>query len=249
MNANKLIIVSVLLVLCNCTSQTDSDKLLETPDKSTANQGANNDDTTYIADSIIFSLDVLNSNVAHNFLIDDNKMASIVMTTVIQSIDRFFSPDDILEAIKYHVKKNKNPQIIDLRILTTISILKKGGGIEEICFFPNTIYPHEDGTYGISEFEIGLNDTLLNVKSRSAQKCLQVIIKPDEINKRTYFLNFVYKQNSWKLISRERYSNSSTDIENGERYCIDTTNNCHTSLNGFEISFDNLLNLENRICN
>jgi hypothetical protein len=241
-----LFVILFFGLVISCTSNSKSERDIISP---RPKQNRGNSAIEHFADSTSFSLDILNNDIIHDYFLDGNKKCRIVITEEIQSLDKFFATKNIVEAIKYHNKNNKNPEKNDIRILTQISIQKKDGNFEDICFLPNEIYPHEDGTFGVHEFEMTLNETIVKSKVGASQKMLQVIIKLDEKNKRTYLINFMYKQNSWKLVSRERYSNSFSDIEKGERYCIDTTNNCSKSGKKVELSFDCLLHFDNGICN
>ena len=243
MNANKTF-SALIFVICSCNTQNSLQDFAKVVDESKPDQKVNSFDVQHHADSVFFSLNILDNRIAHNYFVDYAKKNCIVMTKKIQSLDKFFSPENIVEAINYFRENNKDPVKKDIRILTVISIKKNDGSFENVCVFPNTIYVHSDGTFGISEFKIELKDNPLKTK----KKMLQVIIEPDaQYDSTVCSINFSYNQNSWKLISRERFSSAYYDIKNKAGYCIDTMNtNFDTKTK--ELSQDCIFNFDNSIC-
>lgn len=251
MSPHNLFLATILLLLVSCKEKSHTKTTIERRNehKSVSIKSTQSADVHHDADTLFFRLDIITPKMTHAYLMDDKKRAFVILTKEIKSVDRFFSPNEIVNAIAYYEKNKKNNGTSSLEFLTTISIQKKEGNFQNICYLPNRIYLNDNKTFGINEIEMTLNDTIIKTQEAKDQKALQFVIKPDEQEERTYMLNFVFQTDAWNLISKERKSSSLSDKKTNAQYCVDSVNSgCIKKERGFEITLDFLLNMVNSKC-
>jgi hypothetical protein len=133
--------------------------------------------------------------------------------------------------------------------LYTISILKKNKIFEAIWQWENPITIDEYG-FGIIDLRVSLDASYSNFNN-VPQSIIHLQFKTQDYDNgyKSYTLNYVYENKNWKLLYREKINTNRNGREEEVGYCIDTVNyNCQKQGTFFNLTFDDVVQLDDRIC-
>ncbi len=149
------------------------------------------------------------------------------------------------EAKKY--VKNKDKKVY---LGSKIGVKKIDGTYDYIWNYKSEITINNKG-YGVYELQISLDDSYANYYNK-LESHLHINFKTvdNDNGYKLYTLNYIYEDNQWHLVSRERICTIPKDINNEEiGYCIDTINsNCEIKANKFSLTYNNIFDLNNANC-
>ncbi len=196
----------------------------------------------------IYYLDISDNDQYDQMEDDDWKETLKITKSVFVGDSCFGDLGTLPDAIKF-VRKNNIGSSSDCYIKTAISIKDKKKNFID-CWVLKQNFLWEDGSFGEYAGTIDLDECYIK-KRGEILNGLKIIYKlNNDNNYRLYFLNFVQRNNEWKLASREIITANMNDNSSTPAYCFDTINLNFVRLKNKEIfiSDEMLFNLNNPNC-
>ena len=216
-----LLVVVTFLVLFSC--------------KNSKNKSNSYPIIDYDSEIIYYKLDICNEDKYHQTQCGDWKETIKVAKTVIAG-DSIFAYKDITNAVPY-IQKNNLESNCNIRI--TISIKTVDGEFEDVWIWNQFLYVA--GGFGERWGRVEIS----KLKFGEFQQGIKIIYR--EGNFDVNILNYKYKDNYWKLISRESLK-IEPEIEMFE-YCIDTINKgCHNKNKTIYLTNPYIFDMYNKKC-
>jgi hypothetical protein len=208
----------------------------------------------YDADSVFYKLSIDCKN--EEYFQDEKSNLLFLVTREVKVLNKNFGgyeKANLSEAKKYSIENKDKFDGGNVYLVTKISIRKKDGFYDDVWVYKNIIDIHEeDNSYSIYELKIFLEDSYAEYNGK-VQSRLHINFKTVDYDDgyKLYTLNYIYKDNLWQLVSRERICTIPQDINKEEiGYCRDTINdNCVLKAKKFDLTNDYIMNYSHLECN